>query len=531
MKTSFPLFARLLLWFFVNLLALIVGLLIMVRVQFGSLDNWLLPQSAQNEIQAMTVDLIGNLAHTNRADWGGELYQLSGAYRMDFALFNAKGEWIAGAALKPPEDIRHAMIFAQPSRPASEGLSPGPGILPESGPGDFNPQPGTPLPDALPPPPGAEQRPDAPWGRPPPPDGAPPPQGAPPRPGGRPMPEFPKSVLRSHEVPGYWLLVRLPPEPLKSEGQVTLVGMTPALGISPLLFNPKPWLAVAAGVILFSILFWIPMARNLTKSIGEMTRATELIAEGRFDVQLADSRRDELGRLSGAINRMATRLKDFVTGQKRFLGDAAHELCSPLVRMEIALGILEERSTDEATLAYVRDVREEVTHMRKLANELLSFSKASLGENHVKLEVVDVGEMVDAAIRLERSGGGEIELDVPEGLFVRGNFELLHRALANLVRNALRYAGEAGPISVTAALQGEDVVVTVADRGPGVAAAELEKLFDPFYRVDPSRTSETGGVGLGLAIVKSCVEACGGSVVARNREPHGLEVRMRLVGA
>jgi two-component system, OmpR family, sensor histidine kinase CpxA len=497
LKTPFPLFARLLLWFFINLLALIAGLALMIRAQFGSLDNWLLPESSQREIQAMSADLIGNLAHSNRSDWGGELAQLSDAYKMDFALFDSRGQWLTGAPLNPPEEIRHAMMFAPSNHPANEP-PPGPGMLPPGGPPEFNPQPGGPPREHEP------QRP----------------------PGGR-MPDFPKSVLRSDAPSAYWLLVRLPPEPLQTDGPVTLAGMTRSLGISPLLFNPKPWIAVAAGIILFSILFWLPLARNLTHSITQMTQATESIAEGRFDIQLADSRRDELGRLSHAINRMAGRLKDFVTGQKRFLGDAAHELCSPLARMEIALGILEERS-DGRALPYVKDVREEVAHMRKLANELLSFSKASLGETHLKLEAVNVAEMVGAALRQEKSGAGRIEVNVSDKLLVQGHFALLQRALANLLRNAIRYAGDAGPVSIEAGREQNHVIITVSDQGPGVAPGELEKLFDPFYRVDPSRTSETGGVGLGLAIVKSCVEGCGGVVSAANRIPNGLEVRIRL---
>lgn len=499
MKTPFPLFAKLLLWFFVNLLALIAGLLLMARVQFGSLDNWLLPESSQAQIQAMSVALVGNLAHSERSDWGGELARLSSAYKMEFALFDFRGQWLAGAMLKPPGEIRRAMIYAQVNRPPVGQPPPGPGMPPPGEPPEFNPQPGGP-------PPSGEER---------------------PRPPGGHIPDFPKSVLRSDAPSAYWLLVRLPPEPLQADGPVTLVGMTPSLGVSPLLFNPKPWIIVAAGVIVFSTLFWLPLARNLTGSIIQMTRATESIAEGRFDIQLVDSRRDELGRLSHAINRMAGRLKDFVTGQKRFLGDAAHELCSPLARMEIALGILEERG-DEKSLPYIRDVREEVTHMRKLANELLSFSKASLGEGRVKLEPVNVAEMVEVAVRLEKSEAGRIEVEIPEALWVHGNSELLQRAMANLVRNALRYGGDAGVISVRAWPEEEHIFITVSDEGPGVAPEELERLFDPFYRVDPSRTSETGGVGLGLAIVKSCVEGCGGVVGATNRIPSGLEIRMRF---
>ena len=502
MKTPFPLFVRLLVWFFINLLILIVGLLLMIRVQFGSLNNWLLPESSQAQIQAMSIELIGNLAHSERSIWDAELANLTLAYKMDFALFDSRGQWMAGAKLDPPEEIRHAMIFAQHDHLPPESPAPGPGMPPppREGP-DFDPELGESMP-----PPGPN--------RPPPP---PPPH----------IPDFPKSVLKTNSPFAYWLLVRLPPEPLRSDGPITLVGKAPSLGVSPLLFNPKPWIAVAVGIILFSILFWLPLARNLTGSITQMTRATESIAEGRFDIQLADSRSDELGRLSHAINRMAERLKNFVTGQKRFLGDAAHELCSPLARMEVALSILEENS-DEKLLPHVRDVREEVGHMQKLANELLSFSKAALGETHVKLESVNVAAVVETAIQLEKCDAGLVEVDVPEDLFVRGHFELLLRAIANLLRNARRYAGSAGPISMKAWREEEHIIIAVSDRGPGVAPRELEKLFDPFYRVDPSRTSETGGAGLGLAIVKSCAEACGGIVSAINRTPNGLEVRILL---
>ena len=498
MKTPFPLFARLLLWFFLNLIVLVAGLFLVVRVQFGSLNNWLLPQSSQDQVQAMTATLMDNLAHSPRSFWSDNLTDLSEAYKMDFALYDSRGNWMEGAKLQPPDDVRHAMIFAHPVHAIVQPV--GPGMAPPEGPPDFDPQPGQ-----LPPPPGA--------------DGPPPP----PRRG--PLPEFPKSVL--HSGSAYWLLVRLPPEPLRLDGPLTLVGMTPKLGISPLLFNPKPWIAVAVGIVVFSALFWLPMARNLTRAISKMTRATESIAEGRFDVQLADGRRDELGRLSHAINRMAARLKEFVTGQKRFLGDAAHELCSPLARMEIALEILEERG-DAKSQPYVRDVREEVTHMRKLANELLSFSKSALLEHQVALVPVNLADVVDAAMRQEKSGAVPIETSVPRELEAQGNFDLLQRALGNLLRNALRYGGEQGKIAVRGWMEHGQVLVTVADEGPGLAPADLERVFDPFYRVDPSRTAATGGVGLGLAIVKSCVESCGGVVTAANVLPHGLEVTLRL---
>ena len=297
-----------------------------------------------------------------------------------------------------------------------------------------------------------------------------------------------------------------------------------------LFFDFKPWLAVALGAVLFSALLWAPLVRGITHSIAQMTQTTRQIAEGRFDARTQDGRRDELGLLGQSINRMAARLSGFVTGQKRFLGDVAHELCSPLARIQVALGILEQRA-DEKQQGYVNDVREEVQHMSSLVNELLSFSRASLGSSTIKLQPLIVRQVVDKAVSRENTEGVQIRLQVADDLCVLAEPELLVRSLSNLLRNAIRYAGHAGPITVSARREDNYVVVTVADCGPGVPEGELAQIFDPFYRLDGSRDANTGGVGLGLAIVKTCIESCRGSVACRNRQPSGLEVDLRLQAA
>jgi two-component system sensor histidine kinase CpxA len=224
---------------------------------------------------------------------------------------------------------------------------------------------------------------------------------------------------------------------------------------------------------------------------------------------------------------MAERLAGLVAGQKRFLGDVAHELCSPLAKLRVALGILEQRS-GEAQKNYVTQAEEEAAHIAGLVNELLSFSKASLTAPAAALRPVNVREVVEKVVRREAPDNAQVQLEVPADVVVKADPELLTRALSNLLRNAVRYAGEAGPITVRAQREQDKVTITVADCGPGVPATDLPRLFDPFYRADASRDRSTGGVGLGLAIVKTCVESCGGSVACRNLEPAGLEVTMRL---
>jgi two-component system sensor histidine kinase CpxA len=281
------------------------------------------------------------------------------------------------------------------------------------------------------------------------------------------------------------------------------------------------------GAVLLSALLWVPFVRGLTRSIGELTGATERIAEGQFDIQVRARRRDELGRLGHAVNRLAGRLGGFVTGQKRFLADVAHELCSPLARLQVALGILEERA-DERQRNCVEDLRAEAQEMSRLANELLSLSKAGLKPADIKIIPVNVLEVVRRVTARESGETAKFVIDVPSGLKALAEPDLLARALGNVLRNAIRYAADAGPITLTARAENELVRISAADCGPGVPLESLPKLFDPFYRVDSSRTRQTGGAGLGLTIVRSCMEACGGQVTAHNRPGGGLEVSLYL---
>ena len=292
-------------------------------------------------------------------------------------------------------------------------------------------------------------------------------------------------------------------------------------------FDPLPWMVVAAAVILISVLLWIPMVRNITRPLARMTRATEEIAKGRFDVPIHEPRADEIGRLSRAVNHMTSRLLAFVKGQKRFLGDVAHELGSPIARIQFGLGALEQR-VERENRQRVMDVLEDVEHLSKLVNELLVFSRADMKSNTVELEKIDLLPVVQTAVKREITPDAEIVTEVDPGIRVVASSELLTRALANLVRNAVKYAGNAGPIYVSVERRKDVVQIEVRDNGPGVPEDLIDRLFEPFFRPEPSRDRASGGVGLGLAIVKTCVDACKGNVSAANLEPNGFAVTITL---
>jgi two-component system sensor histidine kinase CpxA len=218
-----------------------------------------------------------------------------------------------------------------------------------------------------------------------------------------------------------------------------------------------------------------------------------------------------------------------LAGQKRFLGDVAHELCSPLARLRTGLGILEQRLAD-AERPRLESIEGEAAELAVLIEEILVFSRAAAGRT-LQRKPVPLASLV-ARVAARECPDLTLALDLDPGLAAAADERLLERAVANLLRNARRYAGPAAGIRVGAETRrGLRVALWIDDDGPGVAEAELERLFEPFYRPDSARSREHGGSGLGLAIVRSCAEACGGSASARNLAPRGFRVELLLPAA
>jgi two-component system sensor histidine kinase CpxA len=506
----FPLSAKILLWFFANLLLIAIAAYAFVEFEFHLGPESLLGGRAGRRVDALADLVSGEIGAESPSQWSGVLARAGDLYGIHLLIVTPDGRRLAGEDIPLP-----APVLARLYRPRP-------------------PQHRGPLPPL--PPPGAGQLLD---GQPPPPDHPPDDRPGPDRP--PPGPRDRRMIHTDHPT-RYWLLLPLDapgPEPGQQPGlqllppatpdrqpppPLTLVAVSESIGLGGRVLDFTPWIAAAGGILLFSLLFWLPLVRGITRSIREMTGATARVAEGRFDVRVREDRNDELGLLAQSINQMAGRLAGFVNGQKRFLGDIAHELCSPLARAQVALGILENQATDGG----LADLREEIQQISSLVNELLSFSKASLAAGRIKLESLPLHEVLARALERENLSAPAIRSAVSADLLVKAEADLLCRALSNLLRNAVKYAGDAGPVEAEAERVGRDIILTVSDHGPGVPEEALAQIFDPFYRVDVSRARETGGAGLGLAIVKTCIESCGGRVSCHNRQPHGLSVVITL---
>ncbi len=469
----FSLFTKIILWFFLNLLLIGIGLAIVFNFRVDPNTPYL--GRASNRIEAVTRQIEIQTFDRTRAERDELLKKLSAEYNVDFFLFDNQGKQIGGRETALP-----AEIVKDITRP--EG---------------------------------------------PPPLQRPPGETAPHPPGGSSVPPPPSVYFTTKEPTRYWFVgrIRLVDPDSGENVRSRVIVATDSYTGNGLFFDIKPFIVIATGIIGLSILLWFPFVRNITRDVRRMTNATTQIADEEFDVRVSQKRTDELGSLGTSINHLAGRLSGFVEGQKRFLGDISHELNSPLARMQFALGILEER-VDEQNLDYVKDVMEEVELMSRLVAELLSYSRAGIRTPEIELEKVYLNPLVERVVQREAANA---EVNIDDDLTVLAQPELLSRAISNVLRNAIRYAGDAGLITISAVRDGRDrVKIVIADQGPGVPDSALNKLFDPFYRIDSDRSRETGGTGLGMAIVKTCVETCKGHVSARNRTPTGLGITIIL---
>jgi len=175
-------------------------------------------------------------------------------------------------------------------------------------------------------------------------------------------------------------------------------------------------------------------------------------------------------------------------------------------------------------------VRDDLNELVRLTDDLLEFTRTRLAGRDEPPRPTDVGEVIARVVRAE-GRAANISVQVPDGSVAMVRPDDLVRALGNIVRNAMRHAGDSGPIYVSASCHDRVIRIVVADSGPGVPDDALDRIFSPFFRVDPSRTRRSGGAGLGLAIARSSIEASGGSVTAANRTPSGLELIVTLPSA
>jgi two-component system sensor histidine kinase CpxA len=278
------------------------------------------------------------------------------------------------------------------------------------------------------------------------------------------------------------------------------------------------------------------LTRYLTAPILGLREMSQKLAAGDLSARSGSGlvqRQDEIGDLVRDFNAMASRIEGLISRQRQLISDVSHELRSPLARLNVALDLCRERKGSDPAF---EQMEEDIRILDDLIGRLLTIAKLDMSAPQVPMMDVDLGDVVSQVARNaafeSKEPNDAIRLTSAGQCIVRGNAELLHSAIENVIRNAIRYTESGTSIEVGMEPErlssGAKIRLVVRDYGPGVPESELKNIFQPFYRLTDARDRQSGGTGLGLAIADRVVRIHGGTIRAENAEPHGLRVEIVL---
>jgi two-component system sensor histidine kinase CpxA len=341
----------------------------------------------------------------------------------------------------------------------------------------------------------------------------------------------------------YTLVLVLPPGPRVFFGPHDI----PLLGIT---------IAIISSGLMCYLLAW-----SMTSPVARLRKAAQSLAAGDLSARAgapASGRRDELAELMRDFDRMAERIEGLVDSQSRLMKDVSHELRSPLARLSVALGLARQRAVSKVDPGVASEVAPdlelqldrielEADRLNQLIQRLLTISRLESGADGIRKTRLSLRELVEQVAHdaeYETPGRGcqvttdattDVAANASDEFLVDADPDLLRSAVENVVRNATRYTTEGTTVEVRLerqpAANGEEIVVRVLDCGPGVPDEALQKIFEPFYRLDDARNRKTGGAGLGLSIADRAIRLHGGQLRASNRKEGGLEVEIRIPAA
>ena len=289
---------------------------------------------------------------------------------------------------------------------------------------------------------------------------------------------------------------------------------------------------IAAAVVLLSFI----LSRMLTRKISVLLTGIRKVREGAYEHRTHIPGRDEIAQIGEEFNSLTDRLQTTETLRRRFVSDASHELKTPLAAIRLLTdSILQTDNMDMETVRdFVTDIGSEAERLSRITEDLLRLTR--LDSNQVDPpEVVEVAPVLEQVMRmmslLAQEKGTELICQTGGDCRVLATKGEVHQVIYNLTDNAVKYSGSHGSVRVELRRDGNDVVLTVADNGPGIPEEDLPRVFERFYRVDKARSRAAGGTGLGLSIVQDTVTKRGGTVSAANRPEGGAVFTVRWPAA
>lgn len=281
-------------------------------------------------------------------------------------------------------------------------------------------------------------------------------------------------------------------------------------------FGRKGWLITIAVTIVSAAIAYFVSGQAL-KPLRKLSQQAEKIDQDSIsDIRLNEDTVKEFRQLSVSVNLMLDRLSESFATQRQFSGNAAHELRTPLAIMQTKLELFaaEHKNMEGDTAELVRSQAEQLDRLSRLVHTLLEMSNLSSAPRSERIELAPlVEEIITDLTPLASQNDITMEQDC-DNVVITGSDALIYRLVFNLIENAVKYNRRGGSVSVSVHKENSDVVVRVSDTGCGIPEEYRESIFQPFFRVDKSRSRQMGGVGLGLALVHEIAVLHGGSVRA-----------------
>lgn len=286
-------------------------------------------------------------------------------------------------------------------------------------------------------------------------------------------------------------------------------------------------------LLLGSLIFSAGLAFYLTRPLQHLREATQRFASGQLDSRVMDKmsgRRDEIVDLAADFDQMAEQVHALIAGQQRLLNDVSHELRSPLARLQLAVAL--GRKQPEQTEIMLMRIETESQRLDMLVGELLTLSRLesqTIEREQDSFDLTGLVSLICEDARFEASEQDKtLYFEYEAECILKGNIELLRRAIENVIRNAVFYTLANTTVTVLIEQYTSSVRLIVMDEGPGVKQTELPSLFLPFVRVSDAQNSDVPGYGLGLAIAARAVALHGGAINAENRAQGGLQIKIEL---
>ncbi len=279
---------------------------------------------------------------------------------------------------------------------------------------------------------------------------------------------------------------------------------------------------VAIVLVVVGISSWLT-ARSLARPLGRLSAAANAFGAGDLRARVTMKRSDELGDVANAFDQMADRMANALRAERELLANVSHELRTPLQRIRIAIDLASEGNAATARES-LGDIAEDMAELERIVADVLTAARLSLQEGvsnataipPIRAEPTDLRALLEKSTARFHSAHPKrrVRFEAPAHLpLVSADPVLLRRVVDNLLDNANKYTPEAdAEVSLEASSQDAGIMIEVRDRGIGIAEADLQRIFEPFFRVDRSRTRSTGGLGLGLPLARRIVEAHGGQL-------------------